>query len=407
MLNNPSNLRIGKVEPKPAYALVLLHAFSSCSKSARELLELFADYDEFLYALRANDSVLSNVDLTAAKIDALQRPDWGLIGRTLAWANDSSANQHIIAFNSSDYPVLLKEIDAPPLVLFIKGDKEILHRPQLAVVGSRNPTPLGLDNAHVFANQAARLGLVVTSGLAIGVDAAAHRGALACHGGRTIAVMGAGLHHIYPQRHQLLAQEIVANGGTLVSEFPLHVAPLAANFPQRNRIISGLSLGTLVVEATMRSGSLITARLAAEQGREVFAIPNSIHNPLAHGCHVLIRQGAKLVENIADILEELPPLSIGVRGGSQLENASLQPNIALQSMSADVSPNAGFDAAESAANLSALHRKLLACIGYEATSIDVMAQRSSLTISEITTILLPLELMGCIKKAPGGYIRCV
>lgn len=221
---------------------------------------------------------------------------------TLRWLE--SEQHHMLFWDSAVYPALLKEIvDFPPL-LFLKGDISLLERPQLAMVGSRHASKPGLDTAYAFAKSLASAGFVITSGLALGIDGAAHQGALAGKG-HTIAVLGCGLNHMYPASHHALAKEIVERQGLLVSEFPLHTAPQAANFPRRNRIISGLSLGVLVVEASLSSGSLITAKLAAEQGREVMAIPGSIHFPGAKGCHHLIREGATLVENIDHILEVL------------------------------------------------------------------------------------------------------
>ncbi len=219
----------------------------------------------------------------------------------LAWLEQE--DHHLLCLHDPDYPALLAElIDAPPL-LFVQGDPAVLERPQIAMVGSRRASKPGLQSAEAFARCLAQSGFVVTSGLALGIDGAAHRGALA--GGRTVAVLGTGLQCLYPQRHAGLADDIVATGGALVSELPLDCPPQAANFPRRNRLISGLSLGVLVVEASPSSGSLITARLAAEQGREVWALPGSIHHPGAHGCHQLIREGAQLVESVAHILESL------------------------------------------------------------------------------------------------------
>ncbi|MCY1406878.1 DNA protecting protein DprA [compost metagenome] len=222
--------------------------------------------------------------------------------RTLRWLE--SAQNDLLMWDAPDYPALLAELaDAPPL-LFVAGSRALLEQPQLAMVGSRRASRPGLDCAHAFARSLAGGGFSIASGLALGIDGAAHLGALDA-GGRTVAVLGTGLERIYPQRHKGLAQRIVAEGGALVSELPLDCPPQSANFPRRNRIISGLSLGVLVVEASPSSGSLITARLAAEQGREVFAIPGSIHHPGARGCHELIRQGATLVESVDDILASL------------------------------------------------------------------------------------------------------
>ncbi|EIK55092.1 DNA processing protein DprA [Stutzerimonas stutzeri TS44] len=231
----------------------------------------------------------------------------------LAWLEQP--DHHLLCWDDPNYPALLGELtDAPPL-LFVAGDPALLEQPQLAMVGSRRASRPGLDNARAFARSLAGGGFVITSGLALGIDGAAHQGALDA-GGRTVAVLGTGLQRLYPQRHLRLAEAIVAGGGALVSELPLDCPPQAGNFPRRNRIISGLALGVLVIEASPSSGSLITARLAAEQGREVYAIPGSIHHPGARGCHQLIRQGATLVESVEDVLE-------GLRGWRQLATADL------------------------------------------------------------------------------------
>lgn len=224
------------------------------------------------------------------------------IYKSLEWLEKD--NQYVLFWDSYQYPALLREISDYPPVLFIKGNPNILENPQLAIVGSRHASKPGLDTTFQFAKSLASGGFTITSGLALGIDGAAHAGALAGQG-LTIGVLGCGLYHMYPASHKKLADNIIINGGALVSEFPLDTAPQAANFPRRNRIISGLSLGTLVVEATLSSGSLITAKLAAEQGREVFAIPGSIHYPAVKGCHQLIREGATLVETVDHILEAL------------------------------------------------------------------------------------------------------
>lgn len=241
-------------------------------------------------------------------------------GAALTWLEHP--DHHVLCWDDPAYPALLAELpDAPPL-LFIAGDPALLEQPQLAMVGSRRASRPGLDDARAFARSLAGGGFVITSGLALGIDGAAHQGALDA-GGKTVAVLGTGLQRLYPQRHVSLAAAIVEGGGALVSELPLDCPPQAGNFPRRNRIISGLSLGVLVVEASPSSGSLITARLAAEQGREVYAIPGSIHHPGARGCHQLIRQGATLVESVDDILEAL-------RGWRQLTPAeALAPSPAI------------------------------------------------------------------------------
>lgn len=318
--------------------------------------------------------------LAGPALDYLAAPDWTQIERGLAWLE--RPDNHLISLSDPDYPPLLREIDHPPPLLFVHGDPASLRAPQIAIVGARNPSLGGRDTARQFAAHLAGSGIVITSGLALGVDAEAHRGALAAPG-RTIAVMGTGLDRIYPARHRELAHAI-AEGGALVSEFPLGTPALAGHFPRRNRIISGLSLGTLVVEAALQSGSLITARLAVEQGREVFAIPGSIHNPLARGCHALIRQGAKLVETAADILEEL----------GSLARVAIQAEIERPSPAAPELP--------AASELDEDYRLLLEHLGHEPVSIDLLVDRCGLTAEVVSSMLLILELQGYVAAAPGG-----
>ncbi len=304
-------------------------------------------------------------------------PDPAQTEATLAWL--AEPGHHLLTFTDPDYPPLLRQIPDPPLALYVLGDRACLSLPQLAIVGSRNPTPVGRENARAFARALAGAGLTITSGLALGIDGEAHRGALDA-GGRTIAVTGTGLDRVYPAAHRELAHEISAHGA-LVSEFAIGSPPKAEHFPVRNRIISGLSLGTLVVEAAERSGSLISARLAGDQGREVFAIPGSIHSPLARGCHRLIRQGAKLVETAQDIVEELAAL-------------------------------AGFSAAAAATvatNSAARHdppsdqaQQLLAAFGHDAASVDQLVTRSGLTADVVSSILLQLELASLVAPCGGG-----
>ena len=308
-------------------------------------------------------------------IDALLTgPDENVLKSELEWL--SEPGHHLLTWSSPDYPALLREIPDPPLVLYIAGERQLLSAQQLAIVGSRNPTPMGRENARAFAKSLAGAGLVITSGMALGVDSAAHRGALEA-GGKTIAVAGTGLDRVYPARHRDLAHEIVKHGA-LVSEFPLGTPPLPENFPVRNRIISGLSLGTLVVEAALQSGSLITARMANEQGREVFAIPGSIHAPQARGCHALIRQGAKLVETAQDILEELGPLA----------------GVALQAAHENMPPR-----------LNSTMVTLLEHIGHDPVSIDTLIERSGLTADAVSSMLLQMELNGLVANCPGGKVQ--
>ena len=310
-------------------------------------------------------------------IDALLAgPDENVLKSELEWLSEQG--HHLMTWSDPDYPVLLREIPDPPLVLYIAGERPLLSAQQLAIVGSRNPTPMGRENARAFAKSLAGAGLAITSGMALGVDSAAHRGALEA-GGKTIAVAGTGLDRVYPARHRDLAHEIVKHGA-LVSEFPLGTPPLPENFPVRNRIISGLSLGTLVVEAALQSGSLITARMANEQGREVFAIPGSIHAPQSRGCHALIRQGAKLVETAQDILEELGPLA----------------GVALQAAHENTPPGPRLDSTM---------ETLLEQIGHDPVSIDALIERCGLTADAVSSMLLQMELNGLVSNCPGGKVQ--
>jgi DNA processing protein len=290
-------------------------------------------------------------------------------------------NHHLVRLGDDAYPALLAGISGPPAQLYVNGDPELMHLPALAIVGSRNPTTGGEQNAFEFARHLGKTGFCIVSGLAQGIDAAAHRGALAA-GAPTIAFLGHGIDRVYPAANRELAREI-ATRGALVSEFPLGTAPGRTLFPQRNRLISGLSLGTLVVEAARRSGSLITARLAAEQGREVFAIPGSIHNPLSRGCHQLIRQGAKLVEAADDIVGELAPLA------GHLLGALHEPE-----------PSPAARAAAEEADTE--YAKLLEALGHDPVTSDDLVERSGLTIDQVSSMLLILELEGKIEKLSGG-----
>jgi DNA processing protein len=285
----------------------------------------------------------------------------------------SQEDNSLVVLTDADYPQALLNIPDPPLLLHAKGNRTLLNRPALAIVGSRHATAQGIGNAESFAEALSLAGLCIVSGMAHGVDAAAHRGGLKGPGS-SIAVVGTGLDRIYPAANRELAH-VLAENGLLLSEFPLGTPPLASNFPRRNRIISGLSLGCLVVEASLQSGSLITARLALEQGREVFAIPGSIHAPQAKGCHYLIKQGAKLVEDAQDILGELQHFS------------------ALRPM-----PEAMPDA-------SSPEHPLLVHLGYDPVDMDSLSMRSGLTIEALSAILLQLELEGRVAVLPSGLYQ--
>jgi len=346
---------------------------------ARRIARLLERFGGAAEVRGAGRSALADAGLSNAAIAAIAAPDRDKLEAAFAWlAHDGT---RLLTLDAEDYPRRLREIGSPPPLLFVRGDLALLHEPQIAIVGSRNPSAGGLETARDFAGYLAELGLVVTSGLALGIDAAAHDGALTT--GRTIAVLGTGPDRVYPASHRDLARRI-ADKGALVSELLPGTGPHASHFPQRNRIISGLSLGTLVVEAAVGSGSLITARLASEQGREVFAIPGSIHNPLARGCHALIRQGAKLVDSATQILEEL-----GAQLGEFLDDAG------DGAVRVESGPPSSVD-------LDDDHRRLLKCMGYDPLAPDDLIARTGLPAFEIASMLLLLELQGHVASHPGG-----
>lgn len=293
-----------------------------------------------------------------------------LIEKTALWAEEKG--NHVVTLADPDYPRALLDIPDPPLLLYIKGRLDLLSQPALAIVGSRNATTQGTANAENFAKALSHAGLTIVSGLALGIDAAAHRGGLQ-GAGSTIAVIGTGADIVYPARNHALAHQI-AEAGCIVSEYPLGTPAIAANFPRRNRIISGLSRGVLVIEAAAQSGSLITARVGAEQGKEVFAIPGSIHSPLSKGCHLLIKQGAKLVESAQDVLEELrlPQPASSTKGTS-----------ARPTSADDADP-------------------LLKAMGFDPITIDLLAERSKLSLATLNAQLLTLELAGKIERLADG-----
>ena len=344
------------------------------SRGQLDLLQHFGSIEAIFSASRALlEKALFGKNTAIQAI--LEQPAAPTFQTELAWL--AAPKHHLLTWFDSDYPLLLRQIPDPPVTLYIMGERALLSSAQLAIVGSRNPSHAGRENAQAFAKSLANAGLTITSGLALGVDGAAHRGALDA-GGKTIAVAGTGLDRVYPPRHRELAHQIVEHGA-LISEFPLGTPPKPENFPIRNRLISGLSLGTLVVEAALTSGSLITARLAAEQGREVFAIPGSIHAPQARGCHALIRQGAKLVETAQDVLEELGPLA-NVVHEAQKENALTTPA---------PPPMAG----------------LWEYIGHDPVTVDKLIERSGLTADVVCSMLLQMELNGLVSSGPGGVYQ--
>jgi DNA processing protein len=319
-------------------------------------------------------ATLARLDLTTGMAQWLRAPDAARIDADLRWLEATGCT--LLAATDARYPAALLRARGAPAVLFVLGDVAALSEPQIGMVGSRNPTAGGRATAREFAAFFARAGLTITSGLALGIDAACHEGALSA-GGLTVAVLGHGLDDLYPAQHKALAARVAA-GGALVSEFPPGVPPLREHFPRRNRIIAGLSLGTLVVEAARESGSLITARLAGDAGREVFAIPGSIHNPLVRGCHQLIRQGAKLVEFPEDVLGEL------------------KISLADQLLAAPASGS------QKKSLLDKEYKILLDALAFEPASVDSLIERTGMNSESIASMLLILELDGHVAPHPGG-----
>ena len=335
-------------------------------ESLRKLLVAFSGPEQ---VLQASESLLKNhVKAAVAKSIGAGIDEQKLIP-TLDWL--AIPGNHLIALDDPDYPAMLLEISDPPPVFYFKGNRALLNAPSVAIVGSRNATPQGVANAESFAQVLSAAGWCIVSGMALGIDAAAHRGGLKGQGS-SIAVVGTGLDKVYPARNRDLAHAL-AEGGGILSEFPLGTPPLANNFPRRNRIISGLSRGCLVVEAALQSGSLITARQALDQGRDVFAIPGSIHSPVTKGCHHLIKQGAKLVECGQDILEEL-----GWTGGGS--------HAAIAHESAEQNP-------------------LLDCLGHDPIDIDTLCSRAGLNAETVSADLLRLGLQGRVASLPGGLYQ--
>jgi DNA processing protein len=324
-------------------------------------------------------------DIQAFHLGTAKRLSAG-VSRDLDWLAQSPLH-HIVTWDSADYPPLLREIQGSPPILFVRGDSSLLCHPQIAIVGSRHCSRQGRTIAHDFARFFSANGFITSSGLALGIDSAAHNGALAS-GGKTIAVLAHGLDDIYPSRNKSLGLEIVENGA-LISEFPIGVAPRPEFFPRRNRIISGLSVGVLVVEAALKSGSLITAHEAVDQGREVFAIPGSINDPTAKGCHALIRNGARLVETAQQVVEELMPLLSFVHEQTVLP---LQPGepLATKAEHYDSQSPEG---------------RLLAALEFDGVSVDQLVGITGMSVADISSALVVLEIDGVITQHQGGYCR--
>jgi len=339
-------------------------------EAARRLLAAFGEPQHVVGASQQTlASHVPNAIATAIRRGA----DADSLERVGVWLE--APENHIVTLADAEYPRQLLQISDPPLLLYAKGNLALLNQPALAIVGSRNATAQGLANAESFGKSLSDAGLVIVSGMASGIDAAAHRGGLA-GASSSIAVVGTGLDIVYPAGNRPLAHAL-AERGLLLSEFPLGTPAIPSNFPRRNRLISGLALGCVVVEAAAASGSLITARSAAEQGREVFAIPGSIHSPLAKGCHTLIKQGAKLAESANDILEELrlAPHAVTAASGVSLPETS-----------------------ESGT-------RLLAALGYDPCDLDTLAERSRLNAADVSALLTQLEIDGIVAALPGGRFQ--
>lgn len=358
--------------------LNLLHAPGLSVTTTHALLN---EYGDPAAILNTSTSRLAQFGLKKKTISAIKNSDRKVVQADIEWLT-SDDNHYIISYHDLRYPPQLKTITDAPLVLYVRGDPDYLQQPQLAIVGSRTPTAAGKRTAHDFAKHLSNSGITITSGLARGIDGASHQGALQGIAG-TVAVLAHGLDIVYPASHRALAEDI-SHHGAVISEVAIGTAPHRGLFPQRNRIISGLSLGTLIVEAALKSGSLITSKHALEQGREVFAIPGSIHNPLARGCHQLIRQGAKLVETGEDILEELLP---------HLSSTTPAPSITSTNQT-KIEPALDLD-----------HQKLLKCLQFEPVAIDELVNCSGFSAAEVASMLLIMELEGSIVSESGRYTR--
>lgn len=351
------------------YFIALNHINHIGPRTVAKLLVRWPDLEE-LFRLSAQQLIQSGLPTRIA--EAIASFDFSLVDADCRWQEDS--DHFLLTWGDPEYPALLKEIYDPPIVLYAMGQLISFKQPCVAIVGTRNPSQTGSETARRFAFELAKKDITIVSGLALGIDAQAHSGCLDA-GGKTIAVMGTGMNHVYPRRHVHLAEQIRQNG-LLVSEFPLQFPPNAGHFPRRNRIISGLSSSILVVEAAIKSGSLITARLACEQNRDVLAIPGSIHNPQSRGCHHLLQQGAKLVTSSEDVLDEL-----GI-GYEHVEAAKTQKRLADK------------------------NKNLVKCIGFETTTVDQLVERTGLPIETVVCELVELELQGVVYAVPGGYMRC-
>ncbi len=363
--------------------LVLNHVKQLGPATAGKLLNEFPSPEKILNAKRPQ---LESVGIPKTVVEGIIAAEPSSIEQDLRWLEHE--DHHLITMQDPHYPKLLTQIPDPPILLYVHGKKkhvaDLLSDPQLAIVGSRNASAQGKQIAKTFAEKLAQAGLVITSGLASGIDGAAHQGALQASIGSTIAIAACGLDHVYPASHRKLAEQI-SQQGLLISEFPIGTLPKPGHFPKRNRIISGLSLGVLVIEASIKSGSLITARLAMDQYREVFAIPGSINSPLSKGTHALLKNGAKLVETVEDVLEELKPCI-------SLDELRKEPPITHNY--------------ESPTNNDPQHQMVLESMGYEPISIDSLVNKCGLSVEVVSSILLILELNGqVLHNGNSVYVR--
>jgi DNA processing protein len=347
--------------------------------SVVSLKKLKKKFDVQLSELFATSKAsLEEIGFNHQQIEAILHPNESTINVSLGWLNTTN-NRFLLHFDHPHYPNLLKQIASPPPIIYGYGDPQYLNNYQIAMVGSRIPSPQGKENAKYFASRLSECGWTITSGLALGIDGLSHQGAV-LGGFTTIAVLGTAIDKMYPRRHIKLAEQILQNDGVIISEFAPNTLGRPEYFPRRNRIISGLSVGTLIVEAAIKSGSLITARCALEQNREVFALPGNIHNPMSAGCHLLIQQGAKLVTCVKDINEELQHLILP----TSREKVNKSEKNMIQSLASD---------------------KLLDSVDFEVTPLDIVAQRSGIEVAEVMSQLLEYELRGLVTAVSGGYIK--
>jgi DNA processing protein len=365
--------------------LALMMAPGLSANKRRELLSLIGSINGVKHI---NSGIVQALKLKRETVEALARPNQAAMDRCTQWL--AAPGRSLLSIANPDYPPMLARVGDAPVALLCEGDTQRLHLPCIAIVGSRGGTAGGLDFATSLAREFSSSGLTIVSGLALGIDAAAHSGALKGPGS-TAAVMATGVDLVYPKQNQKLARAIVEQGGVLLSEMPLATPPLPALFPQRNRIISGLSLGVVVVEASLQSGSLVTARMAGEQGREVFAVPGSVHNPMARGCHALIRQGAKLIESAQDVLSELGALLQAAANDRQTPRR-------YSTSSANNKPSK----IEALPTLEPEDQSVLDAMGFDPIAIDQLVERTQLSVPALSSTLLRLELDGFVDSLNGA-----